>query len=190
MKTALQQKESSIRFFSVSQADVEEIQRILPADLDPVPQTMKLHQVYSDERNKLSVRVLSCFCAQPKSCECFEPSSFTFTTMTASMGSPSADPSIESRPSTTDTDWIGKWCVVLYDDMPFPGIVQDVDDEDFEVKVMHRIGQNRYFWPLSPDILCLQFECTILDDLVDIIMLDMFRHYAGLILKMQGIFYK
>ena len=45
MKTALQQKESSIRFFSVSQADVEEIQRILPADLDPVPQTMKLHQV-------------------------------------------------------------------------------------------------------------------------------------------------
>ena len=36
----------------------------------------------------------------------------------------------------------------------------------------------------------LQFECTILDDLVDIIMLDMFRHYAGLILKMQDIFYK
>lgn len=99
------------------------------------------------------MRVLSCFCAQPKSCACFEPSSFTFTTMTASMGSPSADPSIESRPSTTDTDWIGKWCVVLYDDMPFPGIVQDVDDEDFEVKVMHRIGQNRYFWPLLPDIL-------------------------------------
>lgn len=43
--------------------------------------------------------------------------------------------------------------MVIYDDVPYPGIVQDVDDDDIEVKVMHKIGVNRYFWPLLTDIL-------------------------------------
>jgi hypothetical protein len=32
--------------------------------------------------------------------------------------------------------------------VPYPGIVQDVDDEDLEVKVMYKIGQTQYFGPL------------------------------------------
>lgn len=31
--------------------------------------------------------------------------------------------------------------------------VQNVDVNDIEVKVMHRIGTNRYFWPLLEDVL-------------------------------------
>lgn len=44
---------------------------------------------------------------------------------------------------------VGKLCVVLYDDIPNPGVVQKVDN----VQVMHKIGNNRYFWPMIPDIL-------------------------------------
>lgn len=45
MKTALRQKDTTIQYISVSQADVEDIHIIIPSDLDSVPQTMKLHQV-------------------------------------------------------------------------------------------------------------------------------------------------
>lgn len=31
--------------------------------------------------------------------------------------------------------------------------MQNVDDDDVEVQVMHKIGYNRYFWPMIPDIL-------------------------------------
>lgn len=67
------------------------------------------------------------------------------------MSIPDVDPPTESNPSSADTDWIGKWCVGLYDDVLYPGIVQGVDDEDFAVKVMHKIGQYRYFFTLLPN---------------------------------------
>ena len=37
--------------------------------------------------------------------------------------------------------------------MPYPGEIQDVQDNEIEVKVMHKIGKNRYFWPMMDDIL-------------------------------------
>lgn len=97
------------------------------------------------------MRVLSCFCAKPKSCERFQLSAFTFTSVSARVSIPDVDPPTESNSSSADTDWIGKWCVGLYDDVLYPGIVQGVDDEDFAVKVMHKIGQYRYFLPLLPN---------------------------------------
>ena len=47
----------------------------------------------------------------------------------------------------------GKFCVVLYDGKPYPGIVQDIDDTEIEVNVMHNIGPNRFFWPRMQDVL-------------------------------------
>jgi hypothetical protein len=46
---------------------------------------------------------------------------------------------------------INKWCVVLYDGKPYPGIILDVDAIDWgiEVKVMHHIGRNRFFCPTA-----------------------------------------
>jgi hypothetical protein len=46
---------------------------------------------------------------------------------------------------------IGQYCVVEYESLPYPGLILDVDDDDLEVKVMHRIGVNRFFWPLLED---------------------------------------
>ena len=53
----------------------------------------------------------------------------------------------------TDESLIGKWCVVSYDQKPYPGIIENVDEDEIEVKVMHNIGPNRYFWPRMDDIL-------------------------------------
>lgn len=46
-----------------------------------------------------------------------------------------------------------QWCVVKYDGLPYPGIIQNVDVNDIEVKVMHRIGTKIFFWPLLEDVL-------------------------------------
>jgi hypothetical protein len=51
--------------------------------------------------------------------------------------------------------------------MPYPGIIMDVDDDDeVEVKVMCRIGPNRFFWPLVEDRLWYSMKCivTLLDE--------------------------
>lgn len=53
-------------------------------------------------------------------------------------------------------DLIGKWCVVNYDGLPYPGIVHDVDEGELEVKVMHKVGNNRYFWPDRDDIVWIR----------------------------------
>lgn len=52
-----------------------------------------------------------------------------------------------------DESQVGQWCVVKYDGLPYPGIIQYVDVNDIEVKVLHRIGTKRFFWPLLEDVL-------------------------------------
>ena len=58
--------------------------------------------------------------------------------------------------------FVGQWCVVLYDGFIYPGIIEDADDADVRVNVMHRIGENRFFWP-SPlkDIIWYEYNQVI-----------------------------
>ena len=58
-------------------------------------------------------------------------------------------------------DIVGKWVVVEYDGLPYPGIVQDINHEFVEVKVMHKIGTNIYFWPARDDILNYYFHQVV-----------------------------
>ena len=55
----------------------------------------------------------------------------------------------------------GKYCVVIYDGLPYPGIINDVDDGEIEVMVMHRVGDNRYFRPLRDDCLWYSRESFV-----------------------------
>ena len=48
---------------------------------------------------------------------------------------------------------VSRFCVVNYESKPYPGIILAVDDEDIEVKVMHSVGKNRFFWPMIDDVL-------------------------------------
>ena len=47
---------------------------------------------------------------------------------------------------------VGTYVVVRYDKKLYPGIVIDDDTDEVQVKCMHQIGDNRFFWPTRDDI--------------------------------------
>lgn len=49
---------------------------------------------------------------------------------------------VDTFQASIESKLVGQMCVVLYDDIPYPGVVQNVNDNDVEVKVMHKIGMN------------------------------------------------
>lgn len=51
-----------------------------------------------------------------------------------------------------DESFKGQFCVVTYDGKPYPGIVQEVDDSEISVNVMHSVGLNKFFWPRAQDV--------------------------------------
>lgn len=61
---------------------------------------------------------------------------------------------LNSRPVEPDEAFLGKHVIVRYegDNQLYPGEVTDEDDEDVQVNCMHKIGQNRFFWPLRADV--------------------------------------
>lgn len=61
----------------------------------------------------------------------FTPTPFTFTheALTASSTT-STENSLDTFQKSIDSQLVGKWCVVLNDDIPYPGVVQNVDDDD------------------------------------------------------------
>jgi hypothetical protein len=52
-----------------------------------------------------------------------------------------------------DESLVSKYCVVKYDGKGYPGLILSVDEETLEVKTMHRVGRNRFFWPMLDDVL-------------------------------------
>ncbi|CAG2215362.1 unnamed protein product [Mytilus edulis] len=64
----------------VEEEDVDAVNKLLPDSLKPIPQTMKIHQVFCQEHHNLKVqsRHVSCFCKKPEPCDCFGVSEFQF----------------------------------------------------------------------------------------------------------------
>ena len=53
-----------------------------------------------------------------------------------------------------DESLVSKYCVVKYDGKAYPGLILSVDeDEELEIKTTHRVGRNRFFWPMMNDVL-------------------------------------
>ena len=71
-----------------------------------------------------------------------------------------------SVPEDFTDNLVDRYCVVEYDGLPYPGKILDVDDDMVEVSAMHRIGVNRFFWPMLADELCYTKEkiLTFLDN--------------------------
>ncbi|WAR22139.1 hypothetical protein MAR_016113 [Mya arenaria] len=145
MIRALKMTNTSVELFEVKEEAVERIEKELPKQLRVVPNTMKIHQVMVKERGEVLSRVLSCFCCRPNICSCYGTSKCSFIDA-------QVNESLLLPVDTVDESLIGQFCMVLYDGIPYPGKVLDVDESDLHVQVMHRIGRNRYFWHLLPDI--------------------------------------
>ena len=58
-------------------------------------------------------------------------------------------PSTETqwRPEAINTVHVGKWCVVIYDKKPYPGIIMNVEGNSIQVNCMKCNGVNKFYWP-------------------------------------------
>lgn len=50
----------------------------------------------------------------------------------------------------------GDWCLVKYDNVYYPGLVEEVVEQEYKVSVMVRSGPSRWKWPQPPD--CVWYE--------------------------------
>ncbi|KAL2087166.1 hypothetical protein ACEWY4_018225 [Coilia grayii] len=154
----LKQKSTSTELFYVEPNTIEEMDVHVPAGLQSIRGTMKIHQIISHDPSQMSWRVLSCFCSAPNTCNCFTLETVRFQPWDDST------PSTSALPEGTSIDGglqaildlhdgrIGQWCAVVYDGDVYPGIIQDVDlYSGAEVKTMTSIGRNLFFWPLRDD---------------------------------------
>lgn len=95
-----------------------------------------IFQIHTSVSGQIMWRELSCFCRNPDPCTCFSPQCVTFPC--ASEPSTGAlhqhhlsfqDVNAIKTISDVNEGLIGKWCVVVYDNDPYPGIIQDVDTQ-------------------------------------------------------------
>ncbi|CAL8239701.1 unnamed protein product [Gadus morhua 'NCC'] len=162
----LSKVKSSVTLFNVTDEEISEVERSLIDDLQTVKGTMKIHQIHTSVSGQIMWRVLSCFCRNPDPCTCFSPQCVTFAPVSEpSLGALHQHPptfqetkAIQPIPDINE-ELIGKWCVVLYDNDPYPGIIQDIDTESCAlVKTMHSVGANRFYWPMKDDVICAESQ--------------------------------
>ncbi|CAL8359136.1 unnamed protein product [Arctogadus glacialis] len=113
---------------------------------------MRLHQVVTLSPGKILYRDVSCMCSATGNLEsdCQKTKSFSFNTTDDHTEDP-----IYSKPE--EVEWhspevVGKWCALVYDHTIYPGIIQEVNETHCQVKCMHKVGENRFFWPLREDL--------------------------------------
>lgn len=152
---ALSETNTSVKLFFVKSEDVEEAMEKLPKQIPAVPATMRIHQVITLAPGELMARDASCMCTTRKqfNCECFNTQCFSFgqkMEMAASQPAGGENPGKEIQWESPEL--IGKWCILRYDDDLYPGIILNIQETHVQVKCMHRIGSNRFFWPRQDDI--------------------------------------
>ncbi|XP_058888822.1 uncharacterized protein LOC117972307 [Acipenser ruthenus] len=148
---SLSEVDTTIKLFYVDSEAVDKATDQMPLNIPVVPSTMRIHQLVTLSPGKLIYRDVSCLCSTEKNldCQCYNTQHFDFT------NGPAA-----ACPSTTvqQIQWhnpnvLGKWCVLKYDEDLYPGIILATDETHAQVKCMHRVGSNRFFWPNREDIL-------------------------------------
>ncbi len=176
---ALTETNTTVKLFFVKNEDIESAMKKMPKQIPAVPGTMRIHQVITLAPGELIHRDVSCMCTtrQQFNCKCFNTQCFSFgqkvptaVPQPASEGNP--QPAIEENPQSSsegnpqpekEIQWgspelVGQWCMLRYDQELYPGIILSTDETHVQVKCMHRVGPNRFFWPARDDILWYLFE--------------------------------
>uniref|UniRef100_UPI00358F15CF uncharacterized protein n=1 Tax=Myxine glutinosa TaxID=7769 RepID=UPI00358F15CF len=171
---ALTEANTTVKLFFVKGEDVENAMEKMPKQIPAVPGTMRIHQVITLAPGELLHRDVSCFCTTQKqfNCNCFKTQSFSFGQRVVAVPVPQPaneentqpEPASEENPQPEkEIQWgspevIGKWCMLRYDKDLYPGIILGTEESHVQVKCMHRVGINRYFWPARDDILWYLFD--------------------------------
>ena len=161
----LLQSETHIKLYFITSECIKKIERI--PSLATIPGTLKIHQVVTHARGTIYYRDVSCTCKAL--CGCFDVKSFTFPEQSSIPESLSDNnmhvPKGIQPVGPQDIHAVGKYCVVKYDGQLYPGLIKEMDETDARVQCMHRIGNNRYYWPsIRPDICWYAY-----DDIITII---------------------
>lgn len=132
-----QQPLSKVKLNYLEEEQTCRMNALLPKDLSTIKGTLIIHQVIATTSSTFHYRVLSCFCNRDHL---------------------SLFPTIGIQHCTKWTDWKrcnnSKPCsLTRWTRTPFhpEDVVLPSPTAALEVKVMHRIGRNRYFWPRSGD---------------------------------------
>ncbi len=184
---ALTETNTKVKLFFVKSEDIESAMKKMPKHIPAVPGTMRIHQVITLAPGELIHRDVSCMCTtwQQFNCKCFNTQCFSFgqkvptaVPQPASEGNPqpssegNPQPAIEENPQSSsegnpqpekEIQWgspelVGQWCMLRYDQELYPGIILSTDETHVQVKCMHHVGPNRFFWPARDDILWYLFE--------------------------------
>ncbi|KAK2892368.1 hypothetical protein Q8A67_012356 [Cirrhinus molitorella] len=141
---------SKVKLYYVSEEEVEKKDESLSqVPLFTIKGTMKMHEVLSVSPGILKYRDISCFCQAAEGvfdcpCHSLEEVTLVATDEIDKTGN-------DFRPSVIEQHHSGQWCVVQYDDDPYPGIILQVEENNVKVKCMHRNGVNKFFWPTPRD---------------------------------------
>ncbi|KAK7918767.1 hypothetical protein WMY93_010051 [Mugilogobius chulae] len=149
---ALTEEETTVKLFYVESEDVEQAVQRMPKEIPPVPSIMKTHQMVTTSPGEITYREISCLCSTQKqlACECFSTLHYTVSKPPAKM--------VKEGIAWESEDIIGKWCVLMYENDLYPGIIINTDETHALVKCMHKAGANRFYWPPRDDILWYLFD--------------------------------
>ncbi|CAC5372831.1 unnamed protein product [Mytilus coruscus] len=135
-RQVLNDSNTSVQLFLVEDEDVDAMNKLIPDSLKPIPQTMKIHQVFCQEQHNLIVqsRHVSCFCKKPEPCDCFGVSEFQFDKSNAT--------NIQS--DSLDQSVIGKWCIVTYDNKPYPELYKTSMQTNVKLSIVNLSCTRKY----------------------------------------------
>ena len=141
---------TKVKLIYVEEEQISRVSALLPKELPTIKGTLSMHQVICSTPGTIHYRVLSCFCNREALCPCFHPSS----TNIAPQAQPERDATTPTSVAPEDAQQgshctsnsgrdetlcpvddvtevlVGKWCVVTYDNKPYPGIIEDVEEGD------------------------------------------------------------
>ena len=166
----IMKKETTIRLMYIEQEIIENFET--PEKVPAVEGIMKVKQVLTanpSQQNQNSLlqgqimtRQLSCFCKQ--FCKCYNSRIFM---MSASSGT-SVVESVNlgdpvSSHGTRQQFSAGDWCLVLWEDDIYPGLIIKDEPQCQKVKVqaLHPSTQNRFTWPEEEDVLFYKYEDVV-----------------------------
>lgn len=68
----LENSMKSVKCFYISDQDIQNVNPLIPDNIQPVPSTMQLHQISTTKLNQIKYRQLSCFCGEYRGlCNCY-----------------------------------------------------------------------------------------------------------------------
>lgn len=153
------QGKTTVRLFFIPEEKIVTIEKkkSTQKSLIPIKGIMKIGQVILDSTSTLKSRPLSCFCKKlPTVCSCHDPVEIGIIKNPIADSRYQGDDEEPLQPLIEEPAHeikIGNWIVVNFNDVLYPGIITDKneDSSEFEVNVLYSVGNNKYVWPTKQD---------------------------------------